>query len=93
MERSAAGGVDRLEVLEAEDRADAIALELLAPRQAVLQRLELREIPLRDDAAFRTATKILEDDFGLPSEIAEQYGRTLVLNRRSTRSFREWLSI
>jgi hypothetical protein len=93
MERSSVGEVNRLEVLKAEDRADRIALELLAPRQTVLRRLDGGEIGRPDDTALRAATKTLEKDFGLPSEIAEQYGRRLVLGRRSTRSFRKWLSI
>jgi hypothetical protein len=91
MERTAAGDVNRREVLEAEDRADRIALELLAPRQTVLERLETRGIRWRENTALRAATGILVGDFGLPPVIAEQYGRSLVLSRRSMRGFREWL--
>lgn len=91
MERSAAGEVNRLEVLAAEDRAGRIALELLAPRQSVLARLEARAIRWREYSAVPAATEVLVEEFGLPQAIAQEYGRSLVLSRRSTRSFREWL--
>ncbi|MCI0410470.1 MAG: hypothetical protein L0191_18235 [Acidobacteria bacterium] len=91
MERSAVGEVNRLDVLAAEDRADRIALELLAPRQTVLERLEARKIRWRERSAVTAATEILVEEFGLPVTVAQEYGRSLVLRRRSTRSFREWL--
>lgn len=91
MGRSAAGEVNRLEVLAAEDRAGRIALELLAPRQSVLARLEARAIRWHESSAVSAATEVLVKEFGLPQAIAEEYGRSLVLSRRSTRSFREWL--
>lgn len=91
MERSAVGEANRLEVVAAEDRADRIALELLAPRQIVLERLQARRIPWPEHAAAIAATEILVDEFGLPPAIAKEYGRYLVLGRRSTRGFREWL--
>ncbi|MDQ3775288.1 MAG: hypothetical protein M3461_13525 [Pseudomonadota bacterium] len=90
MERSALGEVNHLDVLAAEDRADRIALELLAPRQTVLERLEAKRIR-REHSAATAATEILVEDFGLPLAIAQEYGRSLVLSRRSTRGFREWL--
>ena len=91
MERSAVGEVNRLEVLAAEDRADRIALELLAPWQTVLERLEAKSIRWREHSAATAATEVLVEEFGLPLAIAQEYGRSLVLSRRSTRGFREWL--
>lgn len=91
MERSAVGEVNRLEVLAAEDRADRIALELLAPRQTVLERLEATRIRWGEHSAVTAATEILVEEFGLPEAIAQEYGRSLVWSHRSTRSFREWL--
>lgn len=91
MERSAGGEVNRLEVLEAEDRADRVALELLAPTETVLEWLEVGGIRWREDAAIVAATRILTEEFGLPLRVAEQYGKSLVLSRRQPRSFQEWL--
>jgi len=91
MERSGEGEVNRLEVLDAEDRAEGIALELLAPRRAVLERLEARRIRWREDEAVGAATETLVGEFGLPPSIAREYAGSLVLSRRSTRNFREWL--
>lgn len=91
MERTAVGEVNRLEVLVAEDRADRIALELLAPRQTVLKRLEARGIHWHEHGAATSATVILVEEFGLPLAIAREYGRSLALSRRLRRGFREWL--
>lgn len=81
----------RLETLEAEDRADRLALELLAPRGAVLNRLKAQNIRWRTTSAVRTASQMLKREFGLPAAVAETYGRMLVLSQRCARSFREWL--
>lgn len=91
MERAPTGEVDRLRVLEAEDRADCIALELLAPRQTVVGRVEASGICWQDEMALRVAKEILIGEFGLPPAIAVQYGRSLVLSHRLASSFREWL--
>lgn len=90
MERSAVGEVNRLDVLAAEDRADRIAWSCWH-RQTVLERLEARKIRWRERSAVTAATEILVEEFGLPATVAQEYGRSLVLSRRSTRSFREWL--
>jgi hypothetical protein len=91
IERTEAGDVCRPEILEAEDRADRVALELLAPRQAVLKRLSVTGIGWRDEEAPPAAAKILEQEFGLPATTAKRYGRAIVLARRSARTFQEWL--
>ena len=91
MERSATGEVNRLEILAAEDRADRVALEMLAPRQIVLDRLEARKIRWREDSAVETAMNLLTAEFGIPLAVAQGYGRALVLSRRTGRTFREWL--
>ena len=91
LERSAAGQIDRMSVLDAEDRSDRLALELLAPRNIVLQRLEAAGIRWQATSALRRTEELLIDDFGLPSGIAENYARFLVSARRSSSTFREWL--
>jgi hypothetical protein len=89
--RSAAGDVDSFGVLDAEDRADRLALELLAPCDVVLRRLSANAVQWRDPSALDNAVTILQGDFGLPRGVAESYARFLVSNRRAPATFREWL--
>lgn len=93
MVRSGSGAVTRMAALESEDRADRLALELLAPRRVVLRRLEQREIRWRHAAAFTLAQEVLVSEFGLPVPAAKTYGRLLVLGSREPRSFDEWLHV
>lgn len=91
MERSPQGKVARFDVLYAEDRADRLALELLAPRATVLARLKARGVRLRDPVAADIAGDVLTIEFGLPRTAARHYGQALVMSERPARSFREWL--
>jgi hypothetical protein len=91
MDRSAAGTVERLAILAAEDRADRLALEILAPRTVVLTRLEALEVQWREPAALVIAEETLVKEFGLPEVAGRSYGRMLVMSRRAPRSFKEWL--
>jgi len=93
MDRSAAGGVCRLDILEAEDSADRLALELLAPCAVVLSWLEEHNIQWRATSAFDTATQALMHRFGLPPSVAMRYGQGLVMSRRTARGFRDWLGV
>lgn len=92
MDRSATGDVQQIRVLEAEDRADRLALELLVPREAILGRLQDKGILWKEPSAFALASEMLKQTFGLPEAVAEDYGRMLVIARRPARSFREWLN-
>jgi hypothetical protein len=91
MERSPDGDVARLDILDSEDRADRLALELLAPRATVLARLEAQGVQWREPSAVDVAGDLLRREFGLPDSAATQYGRMLVMSQRPARSFREWL--
>lgn len=91
MERSPNGAVERIDILEAEDRADCLALELLAPRSTVFTLLEEAHVLWANPGAFLLAQGILVNEFGLPPSVAKHYGRMLVVQRRSTSSFREWI--
>ena len=91
MERGTDGVVDTISVLAAEDAADRLALELLAPRNEVLARLNAAGTEWKAPAAFEKAAELLRDEFGLPLLAAERYSDVLVLSRRPSRSFREWL--
>ena len=91
MERGTDGVVDKISVLAAEDAADRLALELLAPRNEVLARLDAAGTEWKAPAAFEKAAELLRNEFGLPLLAAERYSDVLVLSRRPSRSFREWL--
>lgn len=91
MDRLPTGDVGRIDILAAEDNADRFAIELLAPREIVITRLEEQGIQWAEEAAFKAIQKTLIQEFGLPSRTAEEYGRMVVMGRRPARSFREWL--
>jgi hypothetical protein len=91
MERSLSGDVLRMEVLDSEDGADRIAIELLAPRSAVHARLRARRIAWSEAAAHRAVRDVLAGEFGLPGLVADRYAAVLVTEGRDARSFREWL--
>jgi hypothetical protein len=91
MERAPTGDVARLDILDAEDRADRLALELLAPRATVLARLESKGVEWHAPSAVDVASNVLTRDFGLPGSAATQYGRMLVMSQRPARNFRDWL--
>ena len=90
MERSSSGAVRSLKVLTAEDRADSLALELLAPRDTVLARLRAVGIRWQDAAAASTVEETLVHEFGLPVGAARSYSHMLAMAHRTPRSFREW---
>ena len=91
MDRSPSGQVEHLRILEAEDQADRLALELLAPRKIVLSRLQARDIPWKEASACEWAAETLRHEFGLPETVAYGYGHMLVMNQRPAGSFKEWL--
>ena len=94
IQRTETGAVDRMAVVDAEDRADRLALELLAPRQAVRAQLTAQ---LPAGCAAGTAVQIAESmlvrDFGLPQPAARRYAHLVVGLWLKPRSFREWLGV
>ena len=94
IERTGTGGVTRVEVVESEDRADRLALELLAPRRALLMRLA-GELPAgcTARAAAEVAEAVLIRDFGLPRLAARRYAQVVVGGSLAARSFRHWLGV
>lgn len=93
MDRSAVGGVASLSILDAEDEADALALELVAPRSAVLARMRTAHVDCRGADAGERVARILRSDFGLPHSVAQSYGGHLVMEARPHRSVRTWLGL
>ncbi len=93
MDRSPEGKINRISILGGEDRADTLALELLAPETAVLDRIKRAEIRLTASDLCELTTEILGKDFGLPNSIASQYGMVLIRRHQSRKRFRDWLGI
>jgi hypothetical protein len=78
-------------VLESEDNADRLAIELLAPREIVLRRLRKVGAQWKNSLAIEEIREILTVEFGLPEAVSERLGRNLVMGLRPTQSFQEWL--
>jgi len=76
--------------LLAEDRADRIALELLAPAELVLKRLE-RAPRMERDQQHRWLVALLQADFGLPKQEANEYAYELIAQRGGSALF-DWLA-
>ncbi len=93
MERSSGGSIRRIDILDAEDFADQLALELIAPHLSVISRLDSQGIRWKDDSAFNTCLRILMDDFGLPRDVASKYANILIMVRRQPGSFRDWIGV
>jgi hypothetical protein len=87
IERSETGVVDQVAVVDSEDHADRLALELLAPRQVVLTLLA----GTTGGAAAELAETVLIRNFGLPQVPARRYAQVVVGESLAWRSFREWL--
>jgi hypothetical protein len=93
MERTPKGGVESFQTLDAEDRADRLALELLAPKETVLARLAGKGVDWRSAAALTLVRETLRQEFGLPLSVAEPYGQMLVMQHQQPASFRQWLGV
>lgn len=76
MERDEAGASFETGVWEIEDRADRIALALLAPPEAVLSEADTSATRFADRR--EALPHLLQDRYGLPSGVAEAYGRSLL---------------
>lgn len=88
--RSSHGHIDDLDVLHVEDKADQLALELLAPLASVVASVRNRLL-LQNSSSQDTVVSLLREQYGLPQGIAQVYARTVISAARSGRSFREWL--
>jgi hypothetical protein len=92
MSRGPDGAVCAWDVEESEQRADRLALELLAPAQlaaAGLRRALGDDDELSDDQG--RAARHLAEQFGLPDEVAASYVRLLLGRRRRQPSLSEEL--
>lgn len=76
MEREEAGGSFNSGVWEIEDRADRVALALLAPPEDVLADLDISAA--RFEQRYEVIIVALRERFGLPPTIAAAYGHSLL---------------
>jgi hypothetical protein len=88
--RSSHGEMVDPDILLIEDKADQLALELLAPLATVVASVRSR-LPARDATAQDAVVSLLQAGYGLPVGVATIYARTVLSAARSGRSFREWL--
>lgn len=92
IERGVAGDIDRLSVWNAEDEADVLAVELLAPAAEVLQRVTTVRTEGRSyGGRLADFEGLLRGEFGLPDRIAAAYARHLLARTGHSPSvFEEW---
>ena len=93
MDRDKFGRITSTGVLDAEDRADRLALELLAPRAAVVAASGRRGIPMSDAGSAGELSELLVGRYGLPENCAQRYAKHLLDRGRGRGSFREWLGV
>lgn len=85
--RGPSGLAEDAETVAREDSADALALELVAPRREVIART--RAVGVGAD----TVSRVLTGEFGLPTSVAEGYARVICVAARPTPSMKEWLGL
>ncbi len=92
MQRDGQGNILSGQVLVAEERADRLAIELLAPYETVMP-LVKKAIQVERTHAGRitVAGNILTTEFGLANPIAKIYAGQLIQELGQGQSFREWL--
>lgn len=77
-------------VIDIENRADRLALELLAPAQSLYAFMQQAKVPKGFDTRLVYLIRILTQEYGLPEAIASSYARYL-LAELGEPTFRDWL--
>lgn len=90
--RSSHGHIEDSKILHIEDKADQLALELLAPLAGVIASIRTRLSP-QGSSSEDVVANILREQYGLPHGISKVYARMVLSAIRSGRSFREWLGV
>jgi hypothetical protein len=92
MERDTAGYYASPETVHAEQKADRLAIELLAPFAQVVAAIEgeITDTPGVNNRRERIV-RYLVQDFQLPSAVAAGYARQIMQKCRWEESFQEWL--
>ena len=82
------GSFQSIKVFNSENRADALAVELLAPKAEVIKRVSLTYKEKLNFEEFRNvAHKILVTEYGLPIQIAKNYSNSLSYLTTKGKSF------
>jgi len=88
MPRGVQGGIDQGTVLRSEERADRLALELLAPAEEVIAHLPTATAqPLE---RIRITSEVLVQVYGLPRQVARTYAAA-ILQQHTRPSTAQWL--
>jgi Zn-dependent peptidase ImmA (M78 family) len=90
MERTFNGNVNREILMEIEDSADLLALEIISPEEEVRRRVARFSNQTQRGKPMEIAAELLQEEFGLPSGVAESYAQHLYPMVRPF-SAREWL--
>jgi len=80
------------DILQIEDKADQLALELLAPLAAAIASVRSK-VSAQDASSHDVVVSLLQAGYGLPLGIARVYARAVLNAVRSGRSFRQWLGV
>ena len=91
LDRNFNGDVGFHRILNSEDRADLLAIELLAPIDSILLALKKEGIDLSKQGATKKIISILVNTYGLPIFVAKYYSRFLSIRKKSRQSFKQWL--
>lgn len=83
-------GVPANMILDAEDRADRLALELLAPMASLCKLMQQIDAPTGYRARFAFLTTLLYTEYGIPQSINAFYAEML-LHQWGEPTFRDWL--
>lgn len=78
-------------VIDIENRADQLALELLAPAQTLFTLMQSATAPEGFEMRLVFLARLLVQSYGLPEEIAATYAR-YILTQLGEPTFRDWLS-
>jgi len=79
-------------VIDIENRADRLALELLAPAQSLQALMRQTTAPRGYEARLAYATRFIAQHYALPGAIAAPYAR-FILAQLGEPTFRDWLSL
>ncbi len=81
-------------IQQAEDRADRLAIELLAPFELVIPQVKKAIANVKEYAARQELTcQLLTSTYSLPLTVAKDYAYRLLEETGAGRSFREWLNL
>lgn len=84
-------GIPTNTIIDVENRADRLALELIAPTQPLYDLMRQPIVPQGFNARLAYLHRLLAADYGLPDDIAIVYARFL-LKQLGEPTFRDWLS-